>query len=198
MSSSPKLDRESPVLVFLQNSPGWEILLLHPSSLKSKAPKFLFLNFTSKALPHAFEGWPCLVWAMSYQQWVQSYQFDKVADLKGTAVRLVSPCLLMMEVLYILSCCWISPDPDALFICYLKIRSYLPRHCLPPDTRGTGYLAKREAGIYHPVPAVAFHCATHRYLGLAQATQWSRPRCCACCLSFSSSHLLLLLLSPRS
>ena len=104
----------------------------------------------------------------------------------------------MMEVLYILSCCWTSPDPDALFICYLKIRSYLPRHCLPPDTRGIGYLAKREAGIHHPVPAVAIQCATQRYLGIAQTIHCVRPRCCACCLSFSSLHLLLLLLSPRS
>ena len=42
----------------------------------------------------------------------------------------------MMQVIYILSCCWISPDPDAVFICYLKMTwCYLQRHCLLPDMR---------------------------------------------------------------
>ena len=169
-------------------------LLVSPLSFVNELWIF-FIYFESlhrkHAPPRAFEGWA--IGHALFGQWVTSNESRVTSFWLERNCRKTCISLFAYDgSLYILSCSWTSPDPDALFICYLKIRSYLARHCLPPDTRGTGYLAKREAGIYHPVPALTIQqCATHRYLGPTQ-------RCYACCLSFSSLPFLLPLLSPRS
>ena len=98
----------------------------------------------------ASEGWPGLVSPLAAQQALQSYQSDscwfKSRQFYFNSTSLdeksflycsyLSSFLPIMQVLYILSCCWISPDPDAAFICYLKMTwCYLQRHCLLPDMR---------------------------------------------------------------
>ena len=75
-----------------------------------------------------------LVWQFESGQFY--FNFSSLDEKSFSYYSYIYFLLPFIQVLYILSCCWISPDPDAVFICYLKMTlCYLQRHCLLADMR---------------------------------------------------------------